>query len=138
MRALLVTLDRMYEVDYKNYKDIQKLIGCSCFASVSWLFDNEPACYVDDEGKLNGSLPNRVVMVDGECVDIIYGSMLFCGYDPSTGDSRDITSVEIAKVRERFGSGSEGPGSGLREHNRMVVMAKLKKTKRGLVERGKI
>jgi hypothetical protein len=41
-------------VEYKDYKDMQKLIGCNCFTT-AYTFPNEDTLFVDDEGLLNGT-----------------------------------------------------------------------------------
>ena len=41
-------------VEYRDYKDMQKLIGCSCF-TMALVFPNEDVLYVDDGGLLNGT-----------------------------------------------------------------------------------
>lgn len=118
--GLLLTLDDAIEVEVEDYRDIQKAIGCDVFTSVPWLFDDEPACYVDDEGKINGSFPNRAVYTGGELVDILFGNILFLGFDPNSGESRDISEEEKGRVMDRFFSGNENVMSGTMEVLRML------------------
>lgn len=71
------------------------------------LFDDEPAVYVNEEGKLpwTGCMPNRAVYDDGgDLAEIVFGDMLCVGLDPETGGVRNITAEERAKVRARFGT----------------------------------
>ena len=138
-KGLLVTVEGpIVEVKVGNYKDIQRIIGCDCFDVVRWLFDDEPTCYIDDEGKYDGALPNRAIYHDGVLVDVIHGNMLFLGIDYDTGESRDITEAEAERVRARFGQGAEGAGSGIRAYNVIMFGEYAVRGKERLVERGKI
>ena len=127
-KGLLVPVHgAMREVWYEDYRDIQMVIGCSCFTVMPWLFGDEPACYIDDEGKITpGVEPNRAIFDDdGRPLDIVFGNMLFGGVDMSTGESRDITDAEIKKVKDRFGKGREGEGSGMALCNLLQILDSL-------------
>lgn len=138
-KGLLVTVDGpIVEVEVGGYKDIQRLIGCDCFDVMPWLFDDHPTCYVDDEGKLNGSKPNRAIYDGDRLVDIAFGNMLFLGLDVSTGESKDITDIESERVRSRFGGGAEGAGSGARAYNEIMFGRLAVNAKEGLRGRGKL
>ena len=87
---------------------------------------NEPTVYCNEEGLLPGSgcAPNRAIYADaamteagyasqddssrpvepGELYHIAYGDMVCVGFDPETGEDRDITTEECQRVMERFGS----------------------------------
>ena len=139
LRGYLVPPEgEMRDVVFEDHKDIQRIIGCRCFTSMPSLFDDEPACYVNDEGKLDMSAPNRAIYDDGSCVDITFGNMFFCGVDMATGEARSITDEEVRKVRRRFGGGKEGPGSGLKMLKRVRFELALRLSKRELVKHGKI
>lgn len=137
-KGLLVTVDGpIVEVMVGDYRDMQRVIGCDCFTSMPWLFDDMPACYVDDEGKINGSRPNRAIVKNGKIVDIAFGNMLFLGFDPNTGETRDIMGWEEEVVYKTFSNGEEcGPGSGMRAI--LAVLVSDDDGKKGLVERGKL
>lgn len=47
--------------------------------------------------------PSRPVE-PGELYHIAYGDMVCVGFDPETGEDRDITPEECQRVMERFGS----------------------------------
>ena len=47
--------------------------------------------------------PSRAVKPD-ELFDIVFGDMVCVGFDPETGEDRDITTEECQRVMERFGS----------------------------------
>ena len=75
---------------------------------MSWIFDDEPACYANEEGKIPWSeqRPNRAIFEEDsvEPIDIVFGNILCVGFDPETGEGRDITDEECGKVMERFGT----------------------------------
>lgn len=123
MKAILVPVGndpRIVEVE--GYKDIQRYVGGNIDAA-GWIFDNSPAVYVNDEGKLGRFQPNRAVYArpedegkmtwdggtvrKGQCLDIISGDFICIGFDPETGEDRDVSEEEIARVRDAFA----GPGS---------------------------
>ena len=100
------------------YEDLSDLVD-GCIESMSYLFGDEPAVYVNDEGLLRPDLePNRAIYAtakmaregyasrfdhgtvrEGEFFDFIKGNMVCVGFDPRTGESRDISDDEIARVR---------------------------------------
>ena len=91
MKALLIPVgEEPREVEVEGLADLQELVGGHIDAA-GWVFDDSPALYVNDEGKVNGMLPNRAVYVtekedgcqkwdggawtEGEVLDILYGPM---------------------------------------------------------------
>lgn len=123
MKALLIPVDDIpREIEINDYKDIQKAVG-GWIESCSWIFDEKPSIYINEEGKLNGSMPNRAIRstqegIDwygnpihvGDVVDIIFGDFVAIGFDPETGEDRDISDEEIQRVMERFGENTIGDG----------------------------
>lgn len=93
---------------------------------MGYLFDDTPTVYCNEEGKLAGSgcRPNRAIYATeamanagyaspndpsravepDELYDIVFGDMVCVGFDPETGEDRDITPEEREHVIERFGS----------------------------------
>ena len=93
---------------------------------MGWVFGDKPTVYCNEEGLLPGSgcPPNRAIYADaamaeagyasqsdpsravrpGELYHIAFGDMVCVGFDPETGEDRDITDVECQRVMERFGS----------------------------------
>lgn len=123
MKAVLVPVgEEPRIVEVGGYEDIQRYVG-GCFDAAGWIFDDAPAVYVNDMGKLGGFLPNRAVYArpedegketcdgrtvrKGQCLDIIFGDFLCVGFDPETGEDRDVTDEEVARVQDAF----SGPGS---------------------------
>lgn len=138
MKAILVPAGndpRIVEVD--GYKDIQRYVGGNIDAA-GWIFDDSPAVYVNDEGKLGGLQPNRAVYArpedegkmtwdggtvrKGQCLDIIFGDFICIGFDPETGEDRDVSDEEIARVRDAF-AGPASIHSGLVEAMRIKLGA---------------
>lgn len=133
-KALLVPyMEEPRVIHYKNYKDLQRLVG-GYIDAASWVFDDKPNIYLNDEGKFT-SVPNRAVYAtaedegkvtwsgqvvhEGDLLDVIFGDFVCVGFDPETGDDMDITDEEIAKVIDRFG-GEKSIWSGTREVFRQV------------------
>jgi len=94
--------------------------------SASYIFEDAPAVYVNEEGLLGASIDtaNRAiyatrrmaemgylsqmdysrVVEEGELYSIVFGDMVCVGFDPETGEDRDITDAEAERVMNRFGS----------------------------------
>ncbi|MVX60868.1 DUF3846 domain-containing protein [Enterorhabdus mucosicola] len=109
------------------------------------LFDDAPTVYCNEEGKLAGSgcRPNRAIYATeamasvgytspndpsravrpDELYDIVFGDMVCVGFDPETGEDRDITPEERGRVTERFGS-RESIESGEMEVLRIHLLAR--------------
>ena len=117
--SYLTTLER--DASGSTYNSLSDLID-GCLEAMGYLFDNEPTVYVNDEGLLRDDLePNRAIYAtpdmvkrgyasrfgrgvvrEGELFDFIKGNMGCVGYDPSTGEDRDISDDEVARVRARL------------------------------------
>ena len=104
---------------------LQECVG-GRIEAMGWVFGDEPTVYCNEEGLLPGSgcAPNRAIYADaamaeagyasqddpsrpvepGELYHIAYGDMVCVGFDPETGEDRDITPEECQRVMERFGS----------------------------------
>lgn len=135
MRAVLIPVsEEPREVEIDGLADLQALVG-GRIEPVGWIFDNCPVMYVNDEGKMNGMLPNRAVFVPedrvgsrkwdggtwaaGEVIDILFGPIVAVGFDPLTGEDRDISDEEIQRVKERFSGSVAADNSGAAEYLRM-------------------
>lgn len=119
---------------------LQSCVG-GLIEPAGYIFGDAPAVYVNEEGLLGASLDmaNRAVYAtsemaeagyfsqmdyshmvrEGELYSIVFGDMVCVGFDPETGEDRDITDEEAARVAERFG-GSESIQSGAVEFLRMA------------------
>ena len=129
---------------------LKALQGCvgGLIEPLGWLFDDEPAGYCNEEGLLGATFldANRAVYAtkamedagflsqldgkspvrEGDLFTIVFGDMVFCGLDPETGESRDITSEECERVRERFG-GTESIESGAAELLSLALAGRLRR-----------
>lgn len=136
MKALLIPVgEEPREVEVEGLADLQELVGGTIDA-VGWVFDDSPTLYVNDEGKVNGMLPNRAVYVtekedgcqkwdggtwaEGEVIDILFGPIVAIGFDPRTGEDRGITPEDAGRVRERFSGSVEADNSGAIEYLKIV------------------
>ncbi len=59
---------------------------------------------INEEGKLNGSLPNRGIWPDenGKFQDVVFGTMCFVGVDHEEGEYISISDADAKKVIEQF------------------------------------
>ena len=137
MRALLVPCNAMPRpIEINSLSDIQTAVG-GYVEACGWIFDNNPAIYLNEEGKLTCE-PNRAVYAtaadegnigwdnepihEGYVLDIIFGDFVCIGFDPETGEDRDISDEEIERVMQRFGT-PESVQSGFLESLRIVLRA---------------
>ena len=112
---------------------------------MGYLFDDAPTAYCNEVGKLagRGCRPNRAIYATeamanagyvspndpsravkpDELYDIVFGDMVCVGFDPETGEDRDITPEERERVTERFGS-RESIESGYLEALRIHLSAR--------------
>lgn len=136
MKALLIPVgEEPREVEVEGLADLQELVGGTIDAA-GWVFDDSPTLYVNEEGKVNGMLPNRAVYVtekedgcqkwdggtwaEGEVIDILFGPIVAIGFDPRTGEDRGITPEDAGRVRERFSGSVEADNSGAIEYLKIV------------------
>ena len=135
MKAMLIPvaeMPRVIEID-NSLKGLQDAVG-GYIEPCSWVFDNKPAIYVNEEGKFTCS-PNRAVYATaedegairwdgstikrGDLLEILFGDIVCVGFNPDTDEERDITDEEIEAVMTRFGT-DESIGSGLRETIKII------------------
>lgn len=119
MKAMLVPVGGMPRmVELYGLDGLQDAVG-GYIEPCSWLFDNKPAVYCNEEGKFS-QMPNRAVYArkededlvkadgtpvrEGDLIEIVFGDFVCVGFDPKTGEDRDISEEEAAIVMERFGS----------------------------------
>lgn len=129
---------------------LKVLQGCvgGLIEPLSWLFDDTPAGYCNEEGTLGATFldANRAVYAtkamedagflsqldfrtsvrEGDLYAIVFGDMVFTGLDPETGESRDISPEECERVRERFG-GAASIDSGASELLPLALTGKLRR-----------
>lgn len=136
MKGMLIPTDgRPYAIDIQTDAEgsalasLQRLVG-GRIEPFDVLFGREVSLYVNDEG-LFACPPNRAIYAtkemeqagylsqldyahavrEGELYTILHGDIVAVGFDPETGEDRDISDAELAQVEAYFTAVS-GPGSG--------------------------
>ena len=139
MKAIIIpvgAMPRTFEID-GSLKSMQEVVDGN-IELCSWVFNDQPAVYVNEEGKY-ACEPNRAVYAtkadegcikwdgskvkEGDLLEILFGDVLCVGYDPETGEDRDVTDEEIRRVNERFGT-AWSIESGLAETLRIRLQAR--------------
>ena len=80
------------------------------------------AIYATPEMVSEGYTTASGLVREGECYSLLFGDILAVGFDPDTGDMRDMTDEELAEVGGYFSEVS-GPGSGVVEAMRIRTEA---------------
>lgn len=95
IRGILVKPNELPQIiEFKEgYKELQKLVE-GCF-EMPYFFDDVDIV-INEEGKLNGSLPNKLIYVGDELVDIVYGNILLVGSNDE-GETISLTPKQITK-----------------------------------------
>lgn len=119
MKAILVPAGAMSRaIELEGLKDLQRAVG-GCIEACAWVFNDRPTVYVNDEGKF-ACEPNRAIYATaedegairwdgstvkrGDLLEILFGDFVCVSFDEETGEHRDITEAEAARVMERFGT----------------------------------
>ena len=87
------------EID-TSLEGIYEALDCSCFETF-YPYDDLVVIVCDDEGKINGSMPNRAVYdKDGEMVDVIFGNFFIC--DCSSDSFKSLPDDMMEKYKKEF------------------------------------
>ena len=125
-------IDIQKDPNRSTLRSLQKLVGGN-IEPFPVIFGDNICVYVNDEGLYNCP-PNRAVYAtrgmeeagyisqldydhavkEGELYTVLFGDLVAVGYDPETGDARDLTDSEVQTVSDYFTKVS-APGSGFRE-----------------------
>lgn len=125
-------IDIQKDSDGLALHSLQQLVGGNIEA-FPVIFGDDICVYVNEEGLYNCP-PNRAVYAtqgmeeagyisqldydhavkEGELYTVLFGDLVAVGYDPETGEDRDLTDSEVATVSDYFTKVST-PGSGFRE-----------------------
>ena len=125
-------IDIQKDSDGSALHSLQQLVGGNIEA-FPVIFGDDICVYVNEEGLYNCP-PNRAVYAtqgmeeagyisqldydhavkEGELYTVLFGDLVAVGYDPETGEDRDLTDSEVATVIDYFTKVST-PGSGFRE-----------------------
>ncbi len=80
--------------------DLQRAVGGG-FIETFYPFDELCVLVCDDEGKLNGSAPNRAIRGEnGKVEDIIFGPFFIC--DCSQEDFGSLSEEQVERYKKRF------------------------------------
>ena len=84
----------------KGYRNLQKLVEGNF--EMPYIFDDVDIV-INEEGKLNGSLPNKYIYYDNRLVDILFGNILIVGSDEE-GETVSLSEDKIRKYTEILAS----------------------------------
>ena len=80
--------------------DLQRAVGGG-FIETFYPFDEACVIVLDDDGKLNGSLPNRAIYDEkGHVEDIIFGPFFIC--DGSTEEFGSLSEEQVERYKKKF------------------------------------
>ena len=80
--------------------ELQEAVGGG-WISTFYPFDEAVCCVIDDEGKINGSFPNRAIYDEnGHVDDVIFGPFFIC--DCSTEEFGSLTSEQAERYKKMF------------------------------------
>ena len=87
------------EID-TSLEGIYEALNCSCFETF-YPYDDLVVIVCDDEGKINGSMPNRAIYdKDGEMIDVIFGNFFIC--DCSSDSFKSLPDDMMEKYKKQF------------------------------------
>ena len=84
-----------------DLSELQEAVGGG-YIETCYAFENEACCIVcNDEGKINGSRPNRALYDDkGRIKDIVFGPFFIC--DCSRENFGSLSEEQVSRYKERF------------------------------------
>lgn len=92
---------RAYETEVgTNLHELYAALNCDCIQTF-YPYEDLVVIVCDDEGKLNGNLPNRAIYgEDGKMMDIIFGKFFIC--DCSTSEFKSLPDDMMEKYKNQF------------------------------------
>lgn len=126
MKALKISQNSVRPITIKeqdgqaSLEDLQKHVG-GYIEPFSPLFENI-TLYVNEDG-MSQCEPNRLITATqhaaeilhvkpGTPLTVLYGDIIAIGFDPETGECRDLTDSEAQQVKDYFHTTAK-PGSGM-------------------------
>ena len=102
IRGILVKPRQDPEViEFKEgYKELQRLV--EGIFEMPYIFDDVDVV-INEEGKYNGSAPNRFLFYKGQLVDILFGNILLIDADEE-GNTISLSNDKITKYLKLFKS----------------------------------
>ena len=89
-----------------DLRSMQETVGGMIEEYTPFYDENDPrvedvAIICDDEGKINGSMPNRAIYdKDGEMIDVIFGNFFIC--DCSSDSFKSLPDDMMEKYKKEF------------------------------------
>ena len=103
MKILVVEpskLPMVKEID-GSLESMQKIVGG--YIEAIYPFDDPIALVCNEEGKINGLPPNRVLVdKDGNVLDIICGTFFLCAAPPDSDEFKGLSDEQIKRYAEKF------------------------------------
>ena len=91
---------KIKEID-GNLESMQKIVGG--YIEAIHPFDDPIALVCNDEGKINGLPPNRILIdKTGDILDIICGTFFLCEALPTEENFTGLSDTEVRKYMERL------------------------------------
>lgn len=97
MKGILIDVNKqtVEEIQYKDYKDIQKFIECDVF-SIGFYLENNHVVYVDDEGLYT----DKKGWVYNDIPNIFIGNALI-EHNNKSGNAIDVT-ISVEELRNKI------------------------------------
>ena len=103
MKILVVEpgkLPKVKEID-GSLESMQKIVGG--YIEEIYPFDDPIALVCNEEGKINGMTPNRVLTdKDGNMLDIVCGTFFLCAAPPDSDEFKGLSDEQIKRYAEKF------------------------------------
>ena len=103
MKILVVEpgeLPKVKEID-GNLESMQKIVGG--YIEAIYPFDDPIALVCNEEGKINGLPPNRILVdKDGNVLDIICGTFFLCETSSDTDEFEGLNGEQIERYVEQL------------------------------------
>lgn len=95
IRGILVKPNEKPQIiEFKEgYKELQRLVEGTF--EMPYIFDDVDVV-INDEGKYNGSEPNKMLYYNGKLIDIIFGNILLVGSN-NEGETISLTEEQTEK-----------------------------------------
>lgn len=86
--------------------NINETLQCEMFACAfdeKWSEDVEVVLYVNDAGKIDGSVPNRTIRLENcQLLDVIFGDFLIAAVDRKTASTIDLPADAVRFYQQKY------------------------------------
>ena len=84
-----------------SLESMQEVVGG--YIEAIYPFDDPIALVCNEEGKINGMRPNRILVDrDGNVLDIICGTFFLCAAPPDSDEFKGLSDEQIKRYAEKF------------------------------------